>query len=390
MVPAQSLAETRVLRVIVFVLGIATIVFLLLAIGPITAQTSYLLGWWTPAAMAAFFGVPPLLAVAARWLSQRALRVLLKVYAIAFALAMASFVPAMIVHPMALDLSPWPLSVSAIGPVAAALAWRPAAAWLYLAVNIALVVLLRDFASGHVDVVVALQTGFFSLTFTAIFTALALVSMRNARAVDVAATTATRAAARSSSASARLRERARLDALVHDEILVTLFYATVGTPELDSAVARQAKRAIGQLEAFGADESAATVEEFTNRLRSATLALSGSVSFSVEGARHDEVPAAVASAFVEAAGEAVRNSIEHAGADGTPVPVDVVLSLHENSVHAEISDEGTGFNPRMVAAHRLGIRVSIEGRLAVVPGCRAEVRSRPGHGTAVSLSWTES
>lgn len=389
-VPVQTLAETRVLRVIVFVLGIASVVFFLLAIGMIAAQVPYLQPWWTPVAVSVIFGIPPLLAVTARWLSLRALRVLLGAYAIGFTLAVASFIPAMIVHPMPIALSPWPLSVTGLAPVAAALVWRPTAAWICLVVNVALTIPVRDLAFDHGNFTIALQTGFFSLAFTAIFTALALVSMRNARAVDAAATTATIAAASSSSARARLSERARLDALVHDEILVTLFYATVGTPELDSAVARQATKALAQLEAVGAVEIAATAQEFTNRLRSATLALSGGVSFRVEGERQGDVPAAVASAFVEAAGEAVRNCIEHASVDGTPQPVEVVLSLAEHSVHAEITDEGTGFNPRLVAAHRLGIRVSIEGRLAVVPGCKAEVRSRPGHGTTVVLHWSES
>jgi hypothetical protein len=264
----KDFAETGVLRTVVVVVGIATVVFLFLTAGDIAADDPYLLPWWNPIAASLVFGVLPALALTARFLSRAVLRAALSAYAIGFALVVVTFVPAMVVTPMPIELSPWPLGITALGTVAAALVWRPSLTWSYLVFNIIAMAVVRDVASGDVSIDQALQDAFFSLSFSAIFTAIALVSVRNARAVDRAATAAQYAAARASSAAARLRERARLDALVHDEVMTTLFYATVGTPELDSAVARQARRALDQLQTLGGDKPSAPVptEEFVNRL----------------------------------------------------------------------------------------------------------------------------
>jgi signal transduction histidine kinase len=385
----KDFAETGVLRTIIVVFGVATLVFLVLTIGDIAADDGYLQPWWNPIAATLVFGLPPALALAARVVGGTALRAALSVYAIGFALVVVTFVPAMTVSPMPIELSPWPLGITALGTVAAALVWRPVFTWGFQVFNILAMAVVRDLASADASLDQALQDAFFSLAFSAIFTAIALVSVRNARAVDRAVTAAQYAAARASSAAARLRERARLDALVHDEVMTTLFYATVGTPELDSAVARQAKRALDQLQTLGGDTPSVPVptQEFVSRLRSVSLALSEVVQFTLEGEPTGEVPDDMAAAFVEAAGEAVRNSLAYASTGAVPQAVGVLLKLEEEGIVATISDQGRGFSLRSVPAHRLGIRVSIEGRLAVVPGCSATVESRPGNGTRVILRW---
>lgn len=387
-VPEPALAETRVLRTVVVVYGTIAAIFFGVSLRVIGQEAPYLQPWWTPVAVVFVFAIPPAIALTCRWLGLRALHWLLGVYAIGFTVVVATFVPAMVVNPMPATLSPWVLGITGLGTVAAALAFRPVFAWIYFFPNILLMGPVRDLSDGHGDPTLPLQDVFFSLTFTAIFTALAMMSVRNARRVDRAAASAREAAARASSAEARLRERARLDALVHDEVMATLYYATVGTPELDAAVARQARKALDELHAVGTEEDALVpVEEFVNRLRSATVADSSVVSFEVTGERTTAVPAEVVSAFVEAAGEAVRNSLAYASADENPVPVEALLWLDESAIVTTISDEGIGFNPRGVPPHRLGIRVSIEGRMAVVPGCSAKVESRPRHGTVVTMGW---
>ncbi|MFB9642890.1 sensor histidine kinase [Agromyces lapidis] len=52
----------------------------------------------------------------------------------------------------------------------------------------------------------------------------------------------------------------------------------------------------------------------------------------------------------------------------------------------EIADNGVGFDPGRVPSERLGLRVSIEERIANVGG-NSEIASRPGHGTTVTLAW---
>ena len=52
-----------------------------------------------------------------------------------------------------------------------------------------------------------------------------------------------------------------------------------------------------------------------------------------------------------------------------------------------IKDNGVGFRPEFVSDRRLGIRVSIVGRMRAVGGT-AEIHSSTGSGTDIRLSWT--
>lgn len=387
----ERLAETRVLRSIVVVFGISTLVFFGLALQSIVVESAYLHPWWTLAATVAVFGIPPALAAVNFVISRRAVRIVLGGYAVVFLVVVVSYPFAMVGPSMPIALSPWTLGITAIGTVAAALVWRPPQAWAYLGINIVAMVVTRDLASGHANVIVALQDGFFSVALTAIFTALALVSLRNARAVDAASAVAQNAAARSAAAIARTREQGRLDALVHDEIMSAFLYASQDSPALATAVQHQARRALEQLERiargdnFGGDIEVAL---FIDRMRSAAFERTGAVRFHVIGSRESQLPAEVASAFIEATSESVRNSLMHGGSGAAEPTVVVTVTLHEDGVVTAIEDDGVGFNPRTVSSHRLGIRVSIEGRLGVVPGGRAAVSSQPGLGALVTLSWT--
>lgn len=390
-VEAGRLAETRLVRSMVVVLGLSTLVFFGLALQSIIAEASYIQVWWNVVGVLALFGIPPALAAANFVLDGRAIRIALGAYAVIFLAVVISYPFAMRLSPMPIALSPWTLSVTAIGTVAAALVWRPWVVWTYLCANIAAMIFTRDLAAGHVDLTKALQDGFFSLAFTAIFTALAMVSLRNARAVDAASVVAQNAAARAAAAIARTREQGRLDALVHDEIMSAFLYASQDSPSLAVAVQNQAQRALEQLERIARGDVIGgdiEVAAFIDRMRSAAFERTGSVQFHVIGSRDGVLPAEVASAFVEATSEAVRNSLMH-GRRGLAEPeVVVTLTLSEDGVVATIEDDGVGFNPRTVDSHRLGIRVSIEGRLGVVPGGRAAVSSRPGLGALVTLGWS--
>ncbi|MFI5959719.1 sensor histidine kinase [Cryptosporangium sp. NPDC051539] len=94
------------------------------------------------------------------------------------------------------------------------------------------------------------------------------------------------------------------------------------------------------------------------------------------------VPSPVAHAFGEALSECLENVVRHAG---TPnVAVDLVES--GGSVRVEVADDGCGFDPEAVPAHRFGLRESVRGQLAAVGGA-ATVSSARGRGTRISLEW---
>jgi len=384
-------AETQVLRVITVVLGISTLVFLALTWAPLTAETDYVLFGWQLASATVVFGIPVVLAALAFRLSRRALKLSLAVYAVLFTVVALTFVPAMTTGPLPPELAPWPLLVTAIGTVPAALAFGPTAAWVWLLVNSVAIAPGRFFSGGSGDWSEPLQYAFFTITFAGIFSAIAIVALSNGRSLDAAASAARTTDANAAAALAREREHARIDALIHDEVIATLFHASQDRPELNESVHRQATVALAHLArlrlptADSADPI--TVDDFVRALGDTLHALSRDVELTVRGTRRAAVPAEVAATLLNATSEAVRNSIVHAAGD-RPVRREVTVTLASDGIDVEIVDDGPGFDPSSVPPIRLGISVSIQGRLAALRGGRALVSSVPGAGTRVELGWS--
>ena len=90
----------------------------------------------------------------------------------------------------------------------------------------------------------------------------------------------------------------------------------------------------------------------------------------------------VAGAVLGAAREAVRNCERHAEAAPS-----IRGEVSGQRVELTIRDRGRGFDPDAVDPARRGISGSIVGRMTDLPGGAATVRSAPGEGTEVVLSW---
>jgi len=386
----SALAEARVVRTIVIVLGVAVAIYALLSAGTVLAEAKYVHPAWLFPAVIIVFGVPPVLATISGRISLRVMHLGLALYTIAFLVVVVTWVPAMRGDALPLDAAPWPLGITAVGTVPAAIVWRPAIAWLVVIANSMALAIVRYFSTGALDLQLALQDGLFCLVFSSIFTIVAIVAIRNARALDAAALTARASAARAASVAARMHEHARLDALVHDELITALYYATTDRGELTGSVQVQARRALdelGRLDAERGEPAPVESAAFASRLRSVLLDLSSGLMLTVRGQRTALIPADVADAFAEGATEALRNSLRHAGGGG--VRRHATLSLSEERVVVEVGDDGSGFDPHSVNPYRLGILVSIRGRLDAVKNGSASVRSTPGAGTVVTLTWND-
>ena len=111
-----------------------------------------------------------------------------------------------------------------------------------------------------------------------------------------------------------------------------------------------------------------------------------------------DVPATAATALLGAAGEALRNSVRSAGGDRdglqTQAPAARVVTRVVSvwgaggGIRLSVHDDGVGFDPADVATERLGIALSISGRMARITGGSAEIASAPGEGATVTVGWT--
>ncbi len=211
---------------------------------------------------------------------------------------------------------------------------------------------------------------------------------------EVATLDAWVAAARRQQADAAVRaslvdERARLDAVIHDEVMTTLVAAARSPGRHDQHVTDLARRTIATLNAQGEGPAGTPFHpaNVARLLRDVAASVNPGIRFDADV---DDLapllPEPVVEAMARAVREAVGNAERHAAA--TVVSLSVAIAESTDGVHlrVEVVDDGVGFDPGAVPERRLGIRLSLRRRLRSVGG-DAEVDSTPGRGTRVTLTW---
>jgi signal transduction histidine kinase len=387
----EGTAETRAYRVIALAFGPAALVFGLL-IGPATlAQWQYYQLWWSVLAIIALYATPLVLCVGSFRASARQLRLIAAVGAVAFILASALLGPSLEGHLLADQASPWLLGMATIGTTLAALAWPMRIAAPAIVVASAFVAVNRVAAGGSGLLVTGLQDALYTLMFSTVFAALAAVAIRSGFQVDVAAAAARAEAITGASTRARLQERSRINALVHDSVLATLLAAGRGDHRSFPLVRTQARRALAQLSRLQDDSSAPSslaAINFVWAIQAMTTDIAPKAMFSHEVETDREIPADVVEAISEAALEALRNSERHAQRADRVVNRSVHVRVSTTEVEVTILDDGVGYDRAKVAPTRLGVSVSILERMHWLPGGDARVTSMVDVGTRVSLVWT--
>ncbi len=379
-------ALDSVTRSMALALGVGAVAFFALSFGKIVSQSAAFGPVWSWAAPTVLFGPLLVAAVLSPWLSPRTIRVLAGITAVGQFATLVTLVPALPggVLPDAFG-TPWPLGVTVLGSASAAVAWRSAVTWPYVAVGVLLVGLDRFLASPRYLPDIAIQDALHTLLFTAVFTSLALAIRRAGRQLDAASERAIADTRRLATAEAQLRERSRVEALVHDSVLVALLASARHHPSADR-VAREALDRLDELEHRGADASSEPVDARTWlwSVQAATTQIDPMARFSHEmAADATPVPADVAEAIIEASAEALRNSVVHAG----PASRAVHVRLGADRVEVTVIDDGKGFDIEAVGEARLGIAISIRERTQSLPGGRVALVSRPGLGTRVAIGW---
>lgn len=212
---------------------------------------------------------------------------------------------------------------------------------------------------------------------------------------EAAASDAAHAEEAESRRSAEVRAAVRTDERdqqrrLHDTVLATLTMVNTGSIGRDSVALRgRAREDLAVIESLRTDAGAGSAARRSARL---DLMLRSAVAAPGPGTPIDvtidvpaaEVPADVAAAITQSVVEALTNVARHART-GTAC---VTAHGAGGGVRVLVADEGAGFDPAAVPAHRRGIRESIQGRMRSVGG-NAGVTSRPGAGTTIELWWPD-
>lgn len=223
--------------------------------------------------------------------------------------------------------------------------------------------------------------------------------LRQAQALDEADARRRALLIRLHTDASRARARRRTDNFIHDHILSVL-KTVPATPAGVAQLRAGAREALADLDTAAIEpdapdrssepdasvRSSELLAALTRRLR----AIGGDdvVIISDSITKDPELPQEVAQAFVDAAAEALRNSLTHAaGPDRSPVTRTAALRSDADGVTITVSDDGRGFDPERAPISRHGVSGSIITRMHDAQG-QARIDSSPGAGTTVTLSWS--
>ena len=233
----------------------------------------------------------------------------------------------------------------------------------------------------------ALLDGSYLLVFSLAIVGLVALVREGFAAVDKANSDAIKSALTQAKTDAVERERQRLDALVHDQVLHTLILASrADSKAAQEDAAKSATNAItALLEAKDLDTTQSEVSSLGlfKALESAASKLDGRVQTHSTGASAAKLNSEAAQALTEASLQAIDNAIQHSRAKEIRLTLE---ALKNGGLKFTVADDGTGFRTDRVSRNRIGISTSIMARVESVGG-KVEINSAPGKGTRVVMRW---
>ncbi len=339
---------------------------------------------------------------------QRGVRLAMTTMAVIFLLALLAWQPLMLDAQQVLIGTPWLWYLCTVATSAAAVAWSPISAAVYTVVAPAIFGLLRTLPSGggasvlraSLDTIYAILLGFVVLVI--------IVLLRQAAAaVDDAQGRALGRYTAAVRQHARDVERVEVDSIVHDNVLATLLAAagatTPQTAALAATMARQSIDRLGIAVLPVQEAEPVPLSKLQDRLGDILASIATPVTFVPAKNPRLILPAGVSEALFAATVQALINSIQHAAPARRPsseranpdqpavtdTQLQRTLRVQADAVGAltiTVSDRGVGFSLADVPVGRLGLRVSILERVSAAGGL-TRVRTRPGQGTTVTITW---
>lgn len=231
----------------------------------------------------------------------------------------------------------------------------------------------------------SLDSAYFIVYCFAVMALLQLVR-EGAAEVDKANSEAIQSSLQQAKTEAIEKERQRLDALVHDQVLHTLLLAARARgPEETRAASESAAVAIRSLEQAQSDSDRSefvTTAGLFRALENAAERLDSRVRVEIVGSNIDTLAPEVAQAITEATLQSLDNSIKHSKAGN----IKLLLSSDGKGLKFVVQDDGVGFRPERISKDRIGISTSILFRMRSIGG-EAQIDSSLGQGTTVTLRW---
>ena len=280
----------------------------------------------------------------------------------------------------------WLLGISAVAAGTSFSFWL-GVTYIFV-VSIGWIVIRISPSGGSGELILAVQDSVHLFILASIGTAMAAAIRWQAAKTDFANQSLIASGVKSAQSQAINLEQSRLDALVHDSVLTTLLVASKAQTKEEIALARiSAADAIRRLDLDNSSVeivTPVTQVSFFEALRNRIHEVYPNFEVSLEQTNDSELPETASEALSEATLQAVDNSTKHAGSCTKRI---VSLQSQGKGLKIVVSDNGKGFRPSKISKDRLGIQLSIIGRVKSVGG-RVFIRSEPGKGTDVVLEWS--
>lgn len=229
--------------------------------------------------------------------------------------------------------------------------------------------------------------GSYLLVFTLALVGLVTLVRAGAAEVDRANSDAIKSALTQARTDAVERERQRLDALVHDQVLHTLILVARADSAADRVAASQgadaAIKSLMQAQEGVAENSEVSSLGLFRAIERAAEKLDNRIVANSSGASASPILPAVAQALTEACLQALDNAIQHSNATEIALALQGLPGGH---LLFSVKDNGSGFRQDRVPRSRIGISTSIRARVESVGG-DVKIISSPGEGTEVVMRW---
>ena len=216
---------------------------------------------------------------------------------------------------------------------------------------------------------------------------ISLVLRNAAKQTDKANDEAVRSAIAQATAEAKTMESQRLDSLVHDSVLTALISASAAkTPDQVLAARNLAKEAIEKLSLGQTSNNVSQIlytRDLLESIGSAGRRLDAKIEVRSTAESNWPMDALVGSALTAACIQAVQNSVLHAGKKAQR---ELILKATDTQIKLVIKDDGVGFRPNRIPKGRLGMRISIIGRVESVGGT-VHIASSPRKGSTIIIEW---